>query len=127
MLERKWHGSNLHLYEIQECMDRSETINITDAFVMNSFTLNKMIWRNPTLQYFDHLIINLDKKCTLPELADLYFTLCDGGFDAYNKCVHLFSKKYKLVIADELQNGTILLFNSNGDIVFEFEDTSCYH
>ena len=43
MNKNKWHGSNLHLYEIQECMDRSEVINITDAFAMNSFMLNKMI------------------------------------------------------------------------------------
>lgn len=124
MLESKWFGcGGLNIQEIKNYMDRNDIINETSEFVLNRKTLSVMIRRNPQLLIdLNNFKNSADSKYTLAEIADLHYILNNGGFNVYNQCVNLFGKKYKLSVDDEVNNGKILLLNSNKDIVFEFED-----
>lgn len=121
MIESKCLGSNLGLSDIKRNMGRNDIINETNEFVLNRRTLSIMIQRNPQLLIDLNNFIN-SNKYTLVEIADMYYTLTDGGFNAYNQCVNLFGKKYRLSIDDEIQDGRILLLNNSKDVIFEFED-----
>lgn len=123
MIEYKWVGTLIGLYDIKEMMSRNNIVDVTNEFVLNRKTLGEMIQRNPNLSIdLNNLSIGIDNKYTLSEIADLYYTLTDGGFNVYNQCVNLFGNKYKLNINNEVQNGKILLLNSNKDIIYEFEE-----
>lgn len=123
MIEYKWVGTLIGLYDIKEMMGRNNIVDVTNEFVLNRKTLGEMIQRNPNLSIdLNNLSIGIDSKYTLSEIADLYYTLTDGGFNVYNQCVNLFGNKYKLNINNEVQNGKILLLNSNKDIIYEFEE-----
>ena len=123
MIEYKWVGTLIGLYDIKEMMSRNNIVDVTNEFVLNRKTLGEMIQRNPNLSIdLNNLSIGIDNKYTLSVIADLYYTLTDGGFNVYNQCVNLFGNKYKLNINNEVQNGKILLLNSNKDIIYEFEE-----